>query len=235
MIALVDADIVCFRAAAVSEGEEESTALLRVDEMMDKILWNTRADSYLAFLSPKRNFRHYIYPLYKANRTQPKPIHLPACRDYLVTSWKASICEDIEADDALGIHQREGTIICSIDKDLRQIPGQHYNFVKNEWSDIDDYQADFNFYRQFLEGDRSDNIPGISGIGPKKAEKELYGLTNEEMFNRVRELYQDDVRMLMTGRCLKIMRKDGDIWNPSHLGVTLDFSEIQKQLREASS
>ena len=212
MIALVDSDIVAYRCAASAEGEEPGIALARVDELMERILFNTNADSYRAFIGGKDNFRYKYNPQYKANRTQPKPIHLQACRDWLVSEWKAEIVNGMEADDALGINQTTETVICSIDKDLRQIPGQHFNFVKLDWTEVDEYTSHYNLYRQFIEGDKSDNIIGMYGMGPKRAEKELYGLHPDEMFNRVRELYQDDKRMLMNGHCLYIWRKENDVW-----------------------
>lgn len=187
---------------------------------MERILYNTNANEYRAFLTGTVNFRKTIYPEYKANRVQPKPIHLAACKEHLVNEWKAETATGIEADDLIGIAVSESiseSVVCSIDKDLRQIPGQHFNFVKLDWTEVDEYQAAFNFYRQFLEGDRSDNIFGIDGIGPKKAEKQLYGLTPEEMFDRVRELYNDDKRMLTNGRCLYILREKYNIWQPPQL------------------
>jgi DNA polymerase-1 len=220
MIALIDTDLLAFRCAASAEGEEESIALSRLEDLMERTLFNVNASEYKAFLTGKDNFRKKIYPLYKANRTAPRPIHLEACRNYLVNEWQAEVVTRIEADDILGMEQTlsaSPTVIVSIDKDLRQIPGQHFNFVKLDWSEVDEYTGWFNFYRQFLEGDASDNIRGVDGIGPKKAEKLLYGRTPEEMFQIIRELYENDERMLMNGRCLYIMRKEKDIWNPPEL------------------
>lgn len=211
------ADIVAYRSSASAEGEEETEALNRVDDLMDRILYETRADSYKAFLSGEENFRYKVYPEYKANRTKPKPIHLLACRKHLVKYWNAELVDGYEADDALGWSQTNKTVICSIDKDLRQIPGQHYNFVKGVWSEIDGYTGMFNFYRQFLIGDTSDNIIGIKGLGPAKTEKILYGLTEEEMFDKIRELYNDDKRFLINGLCLYILREKGKYWSPIKL------------------
>jgi 5'-3' exonuclease len=58
------------------------------------------------------------------------------------------------------------TVICSIDKDLHQIPGLHYNFVKKEWSQIEPWDGLKWFYQQLLIGDSTDGIKGCSGIGP---------------------------------------------------------------------
>lgn len=212
--ALIDGDLVVFRCAASAEGEELEVALLRVDEMMEQILFNTNAKTYQTFLGGKQNFRKLINPQYKANRTKPDPIHRAACNEHLRNEWNAISIPYLEADDLLGMTQNENTIICSIDKDLRQIPGRHFNFVKCDMSIVDEYTGWFNFYMQFLVGDTSDNIRGIDGLGPKKSEKILFGMTPEEMFNKVRELYNDDKRMLLNGQMLYIWRKPYDLWLP---------------------
>ena len=189
MRALIDGDIVAYRCAASAEQDDVSIALWRVDDLMERILANTNADTFNVYLGGRYNFRKVVDPLYKANRVAPKPIHLEACRDHLQLNWSAELQLGIETDDRLGIEQSDDTVICSIDKDLRQIPGLHYNFVKDIQDEVDEYTGWYNFYRSFLIGDKSDNIHGIRGLGPAKAEKLLHGLTPEEMFTKVRELY----------------------------------------------
>jgi 5'-3' exonuclease len=117
----------------------------------------------------------------------------------------------MEADDYLGINQHESSIICSIDKDLLQVPGKHYNIVKKEFYEIDEETGFRNFYTQLLTGDTSDNIKGIAGIGPVKAKKALTGyFTEQGMFSVVREMYQNDEWMIMNGQCLWILRSLDD-------------------------
>lgn len=238
MIALIDSDIVAYRVAAASENETVEVALLRADELMRRILHETDATEYKAYLSGSDNFRKQIYPAYKANRDdKPRPKYLQAVREFLVTEWKASVCDGIEADDALGIEQsrahldlylcefrglvpRVPTIICSIDKDLLQIEGQHYNFVKQSAIFVDRMQGLRNFYTQLIMGDRSDNIPGFDGkmrqTVPKFLQSKLDELylceTEWEMFEMVREMYGDDEKLLVSGQCLYIQRKENDLW-----------------------
>jgi 5'-3' exonuclease len=119
----------------------------------------------------------------------------------------------MEADDYLGINQNESSIICSIDKDLLQVPGKHYNFVKKEFYEVDEETGFRNFYTQLLTGDTSDNIKGIAGIGPVKAKKALAdSFTEQEMFSVVRDMYKNDEWMIMNGRCLHILRSLDDDW-----------------------
>jgi len=209
----MDGDIYAFRVACTTENDNEAIAVYRVNEMIENTLAEVEASEYKLFLTSPDNFRKHIYPEYKANRTATKPKHLQFLRDYLVESWQGTVAERMEADDYLGINQNESSIICSIDKDLLQVPGKHYNFVKKEFYEVDEETGFRNFYTQLLTGDTSDNIKGIAGIGPVKAKKALAEATNEyEMFCIVRDMYKNDDWMIMNGRCLHILRSLDDDW-----------------------
>jgi 5'-3' exonuclease len=106
------------------------------------------------------------------------------------------------------------TVICSIDKDLLQIPGRHYNFVKKEHKVVDLDQGLKHLYLQSLIGDRSDNIIGVAGIGPVKAEQALAELLPEEWYDKCRELYNDDERFHLNMKLLYIWQKPNDMWEP---------------------
>lgn len=220
-IAIIDADIVAFRCAASAEAEPEEIAVLRADKLMRDILYLTESEAYVAYLTGANNFRKQIYPEYKANRKdKPKPVHLPAIRKFLQDEWNVLVSDGCEADDMLGVEQMErtNTVICSIDKDLLQIPGRHYNFVKNEWTSVEGQQGLRHFYEQLLKGDKTDNIPGIAGLGNVKAQRLLEGCeTEQEMFDVCREQYDNDALMLLYGKLLWIWRKPNDIWNPVNL------------------
>ena len=184
--------------------------------MIDGILRDTGATEYKLYLTKASDplaFRKLLYPAYKAHRKQPKPKHYKAIREYLVKEWDAEIVGVIEADDALGIHQDETSIICSIDKDLLQIEGRHYNFVKGEFSTITKEQGLMNFYTQMITGDTADNIKGIKGMGPVAAKKLLgkYEL-EQDLFDITREAYDNDELFLMNGRLLWIYHKEDDDW-----------------------
>lgn len=88
--------------------------------------------------------------------------------------------------------ENPSVIICSTDKDLNNTPGWHYNFKEGRKYWIDEDQAIKNFYLQLLTGDKTDNIIGIPGIGPVKAEQILEGATTEkEMYEKVGRCYED--------------------------------------------
>jgi 5'-3' exonuclease len=220
MTLLVDADIVAYRCAASAENDPLDVALVRVDVMMRDLL--DKDDSYLCFLSgPKEtNFRYTINPDYKANRIGvPKPKWLAACKDFLINEYHATITHGCEADDFLGIHQTADTVICSIDKDLLMIPGAHFNFVTQKFSEVSELDGLKQFYRQMLIGDTSDNIFGIKGIGKVKAGKLIDPIeTEEELFSIVWQLYaqtafSEGERFWMNADCLWIWRKHGETYS----------------------
>lgn len=217
MRALIDGDIVVYRGAASAEKEEQWVALARADQMMQDILADTGSDSYSVYLTGTDNFRREIAPSYKANRPEERPAHWQAVREFLVTHHKAEVCNGHEADDQLGIQQDKKcgtTVICSIDKDLLQIPGRHYNFVKKTFQEVGTDEGLKHLYLQSLIGDRSDNIIGVAGIGPVKAAQALDGLLPEEWYDKCRELYNDDERFHLNMKLLYIWQKPDDIWQP---------------------
>lgn len=140
-------------------------------------------DYYKLFLSGKDNFREQMATLrpYKGNRDPNfKPKYYQQCRDYLIDTWGAVVVDGMEADDAMGIEQFKNkdrsTVIVAVDKDMDLIPGWHYNWVKKEQYYINIDQANLNFLIQMLEGDASDNVPGIKGIARKTALKMFQGV-----------------------------------------------------------
>ena len=218
--AYFDGDIVAYRCAASSETEDLAIALFRVDDMMHRSLLSLQCEDYTVYLTGTGNFRKRLYPEYKANRKgKPKPKWLQRCRDHLIKRYHAVVVDGIEADDALGIAASHelGSVVCSIDKDLMQIPGDHYNFVKDEYEYVGGRAADINFWTQLLVGDTSDNIAGVRGIGPVKAKKILDPLKdNAEWFEAVRKLYADDGRLITNLNLFWVQRNEGEIWNKAH-------------------
>lgn len=225
MQALIDFDIVAFSMAASAENDPVEVAYMRIDQMIHSILDTTGANTYRGFISGGSNFRHEIYPEYKANRKDMvDPRWRSACKEYLVREWAAEVTDGYEADDALGIHQTADTIIASIDKDLDMIPGMHYSWPivrkgavvrEGRIYEVSEIEGLKSFYRSLLVGDRTDNIFGVDGIGKVKAAKMIDELeTEEEMFERVAELYQGDMdRLLVNGKCLYIMREENKQWD----------------------
>lgn len=223
MKCLIDADTIAFACAASAEDSELWVACARADEMVQNILQTVEATSYELWLSGPKNFRYSIYPEYKANRLGAyRPKYERDVKDHLVREWSANWSDGCEADDMVGVRQTNDSIIAHIDKDINMIPGWHYNWplirkgkVIREGTKyfVSPEDADRWFYTQLLMGDRgTDNIPGVQGIGPKKAEKLIAKTPQEEWFNVVREAYSFDPAMKMNAQVLWIWRKENDIW-----------------------
>lgn len=214
MLALLDGDIFCYRVAAASQDVSEAVAKARLDEMLEDMLLYDLPDvkDYEGYLTGKDNFRYAratIQP-YKGNRTQPKPENLQCLRDHAVNDWGFTVIDGEEADDAMGKNQTDDTIIVTIDKDLDQIEGKHFNFVKRLYYDVSKEQATRFFYKQLLTGDRTDNIRGVVGIGDKKAEKILNECKDEhDMYDACLVAYGGNYDELKENADLLWIRRKG--------------------------
>lgn len=180
---LIDADPIVWAVGCVVKDDPIENALHTVKLKLNDIIEKSGADSYDIFLTGGGNFRKDVHDSYKANRDDgDRPYHFDAIRQYMVDVWGGTIYEGVEADDAIGLASTadDSTIICSIDKDLDQLPGVHYNYNKNSIYEVSYEQGMHFFFKQMLMGDRADNIGGIKGVGPKTAEKLLQGLSEAE-------------------------------------------------------
>ena len=159
--------------------------------------------SYLTYMTGNfetPNFRLAVDPEYKANRDpNHKPTHLGEIKVYLKTKHNGYLTEGCEADDFFGqaciTMKGRGVVpvICTIDKDLQQLPGFHYNFTTGTIVEVEKERASVVFWRQMLEGDRVDNITGINGIGPDKASKLIpIGMSHEQAEKTVKEHYEKE-------------------------------------------
>jgi len=222
MKALIDGDILVYRIGFASEEETESIAMARCSEFIEDLILFNGFGEYQGYLTGKKNFRNEIAVTapYKGNRKSAKPKHYQLLRDYMESAWAFTMIEDQEADDAIGIAAYEMEVgeycICSIDKDLDMLRGDHYNFVKDERYFITEEEGIKNFYKQLLMGDRVDNIIGIKGIGTVKAERLLKECKNEnEMYLAILEAYDGNAeRVLENGRLLWIRRQPLQLWTP---------------------
>jgi DNA polymerase-1 len=141
-------------------------------------------------------FRDELYEEYKANRP-PMPddlkVALPYIKD-IVRALDIPLLEvpGVEADDVIGTLARraetEGvdTIIVSPDKDFRQLLSAHISILRPAYRGEEfEVMTDETFREKYelephqfvdilaLTGDKSDNVPGVTGIGKKTAPKLL--------------------------------------------------------------
>lgn len=207
------------------EPGELAEAHAKIDEMMGGILDATGADRPLPFLSGRNNFRYSVgvsHP-YKGNRNRSHKPHLYGeIRDYICERWGGQVVDGIEADDALGIHADEDSIICTIDKDLKQVPGWHYNWSTREFEQVDERKGAENFWTQMLTGDRTDNIfgPFLHTPAQERKARGMIGVANtpKEMASIVAleyiKAYEDSLeRMMENGKLLYILRSEDDEFN----------------------
>ena len=165
--------------------------------MLEKILADTNPKyALVAFDKGKQTFRHQSYEAYKGTRDKT-PSELVEQFGYvreLLDSYGIKYEEhfDYEADDIIGsyakIAEKEGleVIIVTGDKDLTQLASENITiyYTKRGVTDIDYYTPEFIAEKygltpeqivdmKGLMGDKSDNIPGIAGVGEKTAIKLL--------------------------------------------------------------
>ena len=124
--------------------------------------------------------------------------------------------KDEEADDLIGIWSNPDRIVVSIDKDMLQLPCTHYNPHRRTWQTVEEFDGLKFFYKQILTGDSADNIQGIYGVGPKKADKILADCkTEKELYEEcVRAYGGDEDRVIENGKLLWLRREEEQIWQP---------------------
>lgn len=232
MKALIDCDIFCYemgRAVDADDGLPLTWPLVetRLEDKIDKILEDTKADSWQGYITGDNNFRIEVATIrpYKGTRPVPKPFWYQAVKYYLIHDRNCEVVEGYEADDAIAIASGPDTVMCSIDKDLLQIPGLHYQW--KIWSrdaigpfEITELEGLRNFYSQLLTGDITDNIPGLYNVGPKAASVlRIKQYTTElEMFQEVKLQYELrfgaywDMFLAENGRLLWLLRSENDDW-----------------------
>ena len=197
MTLIVDADTMVYAAgfAVAKTAGPVSHATHALDMTLQNVVDALKIHDLEVYLTgPKGSAsRIEIYPEYKANRKDmEKPPHYEDLREHLVVKWGAEICMSMEADDMVSVRGYDSVdnVMVSIDKDLLNTPGFHYNWRKGELKSVSTHVANRNFYTQALVGDTADNIKGVKGVGPKTAEKILDGALNvEELYTRVLDTY----------------------------------------------
>ena len=225
-IALVDADFLVYRIGFSTEDEPLGIAKARLTEWVENFIYvNLKADHYLAWITGKGNYRYDIATTvpYKGNRKDaPRPKHYEALREHLVKRHDAVVTVGEEADDTVAIYSTKILDECwivHVDKDLDQLQGWHYNPVKDEKYYVNAFEAYKSCCVQLLTGDRTDNIPGLQGIGPKKAAKALTdSKTEEELLQAAWKMYEELGYTMEyfkeQGQLLWLRRYEGELWQP---------------------
>lgn len=200
---LIDGNSVAFRAfyglpLLSNQSGLHTNAVFGYARLLERIIKEEAPTHFLvAFDAGKSTFRHKEYKDYKGGRQSTPPElgeqFAPIRRLIDAYGIKRFELDEYEADDIIGTLSRMAdeekmkTIIITGDKDLTQLASDHtvIYFTKKGISDIEEYTPEHIREVYDLEpgqiidlkglmGDKSDNIPGIPGVGEKTALKLLH-------------------------------------------------------------
>tara|TARA_B100001063_G_C16675936_1_gene509049 strand:- start:272 stop:964 length:693 start_codon:yes stop_codon:yes gene_type:complete len=222
-VILIDGDMLVYRVGFACDEETEDVAVRTLDNYLSEMVMDLSEHytSSIVYLTGKGNFRDEVAVTlpYKGNRSEKRvPVHKNLLRDYMVSDWNAQVVDGMEADDAIAMKATEldhDAIICSLDKDFKQVPCPMYDYTKKVLTAVKKDDAMRWLYKQALMGDRVDNIPGIRGIGPKKADKIIDPCTTEwECYSTCLTHYWDNEldedRLLESLNLLYLLRSQED-------------------------
>ena len=237
---LIDGDIVVYRACAACERDirwdefnhvlqsNEEEAWDAVTSIMRGITDGVGSNRVAIALSGGDNFRKRLSPTYKRHRGR-KPLGYVSIRERMESVWDCKSVETLEGDDLMGIWQTGGklsdTIIWSIDKDMRGIPGKHWDVKSGKVVEVSLDEANYFWMTQVLTGDTADGYPGLPGCGPKTAEKllGLIGKSLSELWTHVVDAYSakglGEEDALLQAQLARILRAED--WDSEHKEVKL--------------
>jgi hypothetical protein len=182
---------------------------------------------------------------YKAKRkSKHKPPGLKELKEWCCEVYPHGIIHHKwEADDAVTLRMLEegdNAILAAVDKDvLYNLPGRHFNYYSSQrygidmtWVNVSPQHAQWHKYYQTIVGDKSDNVPGLPGIGPKKAKRFLdLDMEEKDMWQAVLSAYNkhckygDPEEMAILNHRLirmdQLVRKDNgcqiELWEPTKI------------------
>lgn len=259
MTLLIDADYLAYKTCAACEDEiDYGDDLIVVTSRFSEVLKSFQNevssiadclgsfDDLILFFSSPRNFRKKIFPDYKGHRNRKKPCGYKRLLNWCGDNYTTMVVDDIEADDAIGIYatdpieSQNELIICSPDKDMKQIPGLLFDLT-NPVIEITKEEGDRWHLIQTMSGDQTDGYAGAPGIGVKRADaildkKGCSWNTVVETFEE-RGLTADDA--LLNARLARILRytdydfdtNEPRLWSPASSdgddsGATIQDAEV---------
>ena len=243
--ALIDADHLAYQQAAAAHANQDSAMEMneRIQDLLAAFTRLACCSKFITVFSCSRedNFRREAYAPYKTNRTQEPPAMLDLARELLADAGPTISRPNVEADDVMGILQTNGkagpTVIVSVDKDMRSIPGLHLNPTTDDFPvRVTQDEADHAFYIQWMAGDPTDGYPGIKGIGKVKAEKILRYAENGphtailEAYRDAGKTYEEALQQAACARILRVEDWDSEagkpiLWAPPIVDVEAIWEE----------
>jgi DNA polymerase I len=241
---LVDGSSYLFRAyhamPPLTNSKGQPTGAIKgVINMIRKLMHDyPGARMIVVFDAKGKNFRHDLYPEYKANRppmpddlrVQVEPIH----QIIDAMGLPLLVIPGVEADDVIGVLARQATeqktdvIISTGDKDMAQLVSEYVTLINTMTETVMDaagvvekfgVRPDQIIDYLALMGDSVDNIPGVPKCGPKTAVKWLqeFGSLDGVMANadkitgKIGESLRDSLTMLPLSYQLATIRCDVEL------------------------
>jgi len=251
MSLLIDADFIVYKCCAATETEIDfgddlivvtskfSEAYEYVERELSTIASDLGCfDDSVLFFSDSINFRKSIDSDYKGHRNRKKPCGYKRVINKLKEDYHVVVMPKLEADDAIGIYatKEQGHIICSPDKDMRQIPGDLYDLSEGVVT-ITKEEGDRWHLIQTMAGDQTDGYAGVPTIGVKRADAILTekGATWKTVLETFLEKGLTEEDALKNARLAKILQvEDYDftnqeprLWSPSSDSRNDDGATVQ--------
>ncbi|MFP4393742.1 MAG: DNA polymerase I [Anaerolineales bacterium] len=257
---LIDGHSLAYRAyhalpdTIKTSGGEPTNATYGFTSMLLSVLEEEQPDYAIVTFDKGPSFRVEIYPEYKAHREKmPDEMHqqMQRIREVVAAFGLPRVeLEKYEADDLLGTLSRQAAeaglevIIVTGDRDALQLVTDHITVLTSgrRFSDTQHYtpekvrqkydglRPDQLIDHKALMGDRSDNIPGVYGVGEKGAVTMLktYG-TLDEIYAHLDELSTRYRNALEKGREDAYLSRDlGRIRCDAPVELDLEAARLSK-------
>ena len=254
---LIDADVLAFEASVIAEESIEwkeemwtvhadmALAKARIVNRVEQFKQKLQADDIVMALTDRANYRRVLNPDYKSNRSKSRlPIILKQVKKWILEEMDGQLWPNLEADDVISIlatdkKMDEETIIVSIDKDFKSVPGIYYDFNKDETHHVSEEDADRYHLIQTLTGDATDGYSGVPKVGAVTAKR----LLDKEGYEweTVAKCYEDvgmtENDALMNAWMARLLQADNycfrtntikKLWTPRNY-QTKDILEISPQ------
>ncbi len=268
MLTLIDGNSLLFRAyygvhsnLCRSDGTPTGAVYGFINMILPVLHAANANDSFICvFDASRQTFRQNIYPQYKANRGET-PADL-ITQSAMVRSACAAmgipvLCiPGVEADDVIATLAKnncniiDSTRIITGDKDLMQLVSDCvflYDGMKQREIRTPQVFEKFGVSPaqvvdvQSLMGDTSDNVPGVPGIGPKRAAElinqfgsldNLYEHINDVKNERIRNLLYDNREMAYISQKLVQLKTDVDLSGLEITPFVFDTPNALKYINE---
>lgn len=254
---LIDADVLAFEAAVVAEESiqwkdelwtvhaDMALAKARVVNRIVEFQEKLKTENVVLCLSDRANFRRKLNPDYKANRSKSRlPIILRQVKQWIIDELGGVLWANLEADDVISIlatdkAMDEETIVVSIDKDFKSVPGIFFDYNKGEYHQPSEEEADNYHLIQAIAGDHTDGYSGVPGVGVVKAQRilEKDGYTWDTVVTCYEKAGLTEQDALMNAWMARLLRADNycfrtntikRLWTPKNY-QTKDTLKISQQ------